>query len=594
KMCRIAGIISNKFSAADLYSQVKGMCDSMKHGGPDDSGVYVEGNICLGNRRLAIQDLSSAGHQPMHTADKKIWITYNGEVYNFKELRSELISENIDFQSGTDTEVILKAYEHWGVASFSKLKGMFAFALVDHSSNQTYLVRDPSGIKPLYYSITDDDLIFSSEVKAFKRTHYRFSEDPNWKIYLLALGHIPEPFTTFQSIQSLPAGNYLKWDNNTHSSSVQCYYSFNYTSTVNNKAEAQELIRSALEKAVSSHLLSDASLGVFLSGGIDSSILTLLSNEKLKNNLNTLSIDLQETDYSEKKYQQLVTAQIGGSKMEYQLDYSGFKNNFHTVLNAMDQPSTDGINSWFISKSAKDNGQKAVLSGIGADELFGGYPSFQRTKTVKALKNLPDSILRLSKNIPDKRYRRLYYLSYENPLGEYLFSRGFFTPHKIAEILNADFKQVDSVLRNFPPNPQFNNLKDGNRASWLEMNYYMQNQLLKDTDSMSMSHGVEVRVPFLDRDLVELVLSISPEVKFKGLSKSLLINAFSNILPEKIWNRPKMGFSFPFQDWMKKFKEISEPDLYKNKESAKLINDFKNDKLHWSSAFALYHLEISK
>ncbi len=593
-MCRIAGIISNKFTGADLYSQVKGMCNSMKHGGPDDEGIYIEGNICIGNRRLAIQDLSSAGHQPMHTADKKIWITYNGEVYNFKEIRSELTAFNIQFNSGTDTEVILKAYQHWGVESFSKLKGMFAFALVDHISNQTYLVRDASGIKPLYYSLKEDDLVFASEVKAFKQTNYNFSEDPNWKIYLLALGHIPEPFTTYQSIQSLPAGNYLKWDNQSGSLSVHCYYSFRYNSEINDKAMAEELIRTSLEKAVTSHLLSDASLGVFLSGGIDSSILTLLSNEKLKEKLNTLSIDLQETDYSEKKYQQLVTSRISGTKMEYQLDYSGFKNNFHTVLNAMDQPSTDGINSWFISKCAKDNGQKAVLSGLGADELFGGYPSFQRTKTVKALKNLPDSVLRLSKNFPDKRYRRLYYLSYENPLGEYLFSRGFFTPHKIAEILNTDFKEVDSVLRNFPSNSQFKTLKDGNRASWLEMNYYMQNQLLKDTDSMSMSHGVEVRVPFLDKDLVNLVLSVNPEVKFKGISKSLLINSFSKILPEPIWNRPKMGFSFPFQDWMKKFKEISDPSLYKNKESARLIRDFKNDKLHWSSAFALYHLEISK
>lgn len=593
-MCRIAGIISKATTAEKLILQVKAMCDSMEHGGPDDEGIYLdrENNICLGNRRLAIQDLSLAGHQPMQAEKEKLWITFNGEIYNFKELREELKQMGEGFISDTDTEVILKAYNTWGLDSFKKLKGMFAFALTDHHIQKTFLVRDCSGIKPLYYSLQNGGLAFSSEIKAFKAAGFKLTENENWKIYLLALGHIPEPYTTYNSVLSLPKGSFLQYDHQSSSGSIYPYFSYSYTSEINDPETAIKKIRKYLHHAIEQHLISNASIGVFLSGGIDSSIITLLADKILKVKLNTLSIDLQETDYSEKKYQQLITSQTHGSHREFQVSFKDFKNNFSQIHSSMDQPSTDGINSWFVSKCAKENGFKAVLSGLGADEIFGGYPSFQRTGRIKALKKLPKSVIQAAEKHPDQKYKRLYYLSYDNPLGEYLFSRGFFTPTLIAKILNADVREVDSLLRNFECNSQFNSLQSGNRASWLETNLYMQNQLLKDVDYMSMSHGIEVRVPFLDQDLMKLVLSISPDIKFKkGFSKPLLINAFKQILPEQIWNRPKMGFSFPFQEWMKKYSALSNPDHYTNPTSKKLMEDFQADKLHWSSAFALYHIE---
>jgi len=592
-MCRIAGIISSKSSSVETYQQVKAMCDALKHGGPDDEGIYINavGSVCLGHRRLSILDLSSAGHQPMSCRDERIWISFNGEVYNFKTIRHELVSLGYYFSTQTDTEVILKAYQAWGTDSFSKLKGMFSFALFDTTTNKVYLVRDASGIKPLYYSTKNNTLTFASEVKAFSKTALDFQKDENWKIYLLAFGHIPEPFTTLTGVQSLTKGHYLCWDTATCQHSIHPFHSFSYTEEIKDIDEAVYAVKEGLKKSVINHLISDAPIGVFLSGGIDSSILTLIADQYQGKKLNSLSINLEETDYNEKRYQEMVIKDMQGSHNEYFINYKEFIKNFDTITSSMDQPSTDGINSWFVSKYAKANGLKAVLSGLGGDELFGGYPSFQRMDNLALIKKLPSSLIKSAEYHPNHKYKRLYYLNYDNPVGEYLFLRGFYNPPLIASILDADLKEIDMLINNFPIPGQINSLKGGNRASWFESNLYMQNQLLKDTDYMSMSHGVEVRVPFLDHDLVSIALSIHPNVKFSmKIQKRLLIEAFKDVLPEPVWNRKKMGFSFPFQEWMSRFDNISNPEHYHNQTSKKLIGDFHKGDLHWSSAFALYHI----
>lgn len=592
-MCRIAGIISSKSETADTYKQVKSMCDALRHGGPDDEGIYINerGSVCLGHRRLSILDLSSAGHQPMSCKDETIWLSFNGELYNFKEIRKELQKLGYFFNTETDTEVILKAYQQWGTDSFAKLKGMFAFALFDKTSGDVLLVRDVAGIKPLYFSTNNNTLIFASEVKAFSRTSIRFQPDKNWKIYLLAFGHIPEPFTTLQGVESLTRGHYLRWNIHTAAFTIAKFKSFTYSHDITDLDEAIHQVREGLKKSVINHLISDAPIGVFLSGGIDSSILTIIADKYQGSKLNSLSINLEETDYNEKKYQELITKNMRGSHNEYFINYKAFIRNFETIIGSMDQPSTDGINSWFVSKYAKENGLKAVLSGLGGDELFGGYPSFQRMNTLAQIKKLPSSIIKATEYHPNHKYKRLYYLSYDNPVGEYLFLRGFFSPPLIASILGADLKEIDILINDFPINVQVHSLKGGNRASWFETNLYMKNQLLKDTDYMSMSHGIEVRVPFLDQDLVTTVLSIDPKIKFSSRQlKTLLIEGFKDVLPEPIWNRKKMGFSFPFQEWMSRFDTISNPEKYSNPTSKKLMKDFGKGYLHWSAAFALYHI----
>ncbi|MFW0717075.1 asparagine synthase (glutamine-hydrolyzing) [Pedobacter sp. N23S346] len=592
-MCRIAGIIDKNAHPTQLEKDVKLMCDSMQHGGPDDEGFYADDSIGLsfGHRRLALIDLSSRGHQPMQAQEEKLVITFNGEIYNFLELKAELSALGYPFQTESDTEVILAAYQIWGTKSFRKFKGMFAFALHDQPKKLTYLVRDPSGIKPLYYSTQQNRLVFSSEVKAFKKTSYQFPEEKKWKTYFLAFGHIPQPFTTLQEVFSLKPGNFLTWNHEQQTNQITSFEQISPSKIVTTALQAADQVRTKLEDAVNCHLIADAPIGVFLSGGIDSSIITLLADKKTGQNLKSLSINFGEKAFSEENYQQLITAKTSGIHQTYLVEEQDLKANFETIVNAMDQPTNDGINSWFVNKYAKENGLKAVLSGIGADELFGGYPSFNRMGIIRVLKKLPAFILRYCGKLPSEKLKRIYYLSYQNPIGEYLFLRGFYIPEAIAKILNISKKEIDQLFETFPLDEKVNQLSGTERASWFETHIFMQNQLLKDTDFMSMSHGIEVRVPFLDQNFLETIDGIAPQQRFPAEKKGLLIQAFKNILPEAVWNRPKMGFSFPLQQWFIKGGQISDEHIYVDNEFARRqIKKFKAGKMHWSKAFALYQV----
>ncbi|HTM99048.1 MAG TPA: asparagine synthase (glutamine-hydrolyzing) [Pedobacter sp.] len=590
-MCRIAGIISNKDNYQDLHDNVKAMCNIMSHGGPDDEGITTaaQSGFVFGHRRLALIDLSEAGHQPMYYKD--VSIVFNGEIYNYLELKEELLSLGCEFNTATDTEVILAGYTVWGISIFEKLEGMFAFALYDRKIDSTYLVRDQSGIKPLYYSVKAGTLIFSSEVKAFKTTNYTFEESADWRVYFLTFGHIPHPFTTLAGVFSLANSCFLKWDHQAASHEIVAFSKVNYTKQIDTYAAATAQIKTRLESAVKNHLIADAPVGVFLSGGIDSSILTLLADKAIGSNLKTLSINFAEEAFSEKKYQQLIADQTQGIHTSYLVTQQDLEENLEEILRVMDQPSNDAINSWFVNKCAKENGLKAVLSGIGADELFGGYPSFKRMKLIKTLKRLPKFILRLADKLPSEKLKRIYFLSYNNPIGEYLFLRGFFTPSSVSKLLSIPKSRIDQLLEKFPLEKEIQKLEDGERASWMETNLFMKNQLLKDTDYMSMSHSIEVRVPFLDQELIKALYHISSELKFGDQPKGLLIDSFKDILPEAIWNRPKMGFTFPLQGWLRQNKRITDPSLYaKNAFSTTLMEKFKAGKLHWSKAYALYQV----
>lgn len=591
-MCRIAGIINNKGSYLQLHDQVQAMCNSMAHGGPDDEGLSdsaIKGFV-FGHRRLALIDLSNAGHQPMYYQD--VCITFNGEIYNYLALKEELLQSGCVFSTASDTEVILAGYTYWGTALFEKLEGMFAFALYDKKIDATYLVRDQSGIKPLYYCVQADRLVFASEVKAFGAGALVFEENPDWKTYFLAFGHIPHPFTTLNEVYALSNGCFLKWDHQTARHKIVNFDQFKHGVKIENQEEATAVIKQGLTNAVKKHLIADAPVGVFLSGGIDSSILTLLADQAIGGNLKTLSINFAEETFSEEKYQRIIADQTAGTHRSYLVTQKDLEANFDQILSAMDQPSNDAINSWFVNKCAKENGLKAVLSGIGADELLGGYPSFKRMGYIKALKLLPKFILRRAEKLPSEKLNRIYFLSYTNPIGEYLFLRGFFTPAAISEILQIPKKDIDQLLEDFPIDNEINAFEDGERASWMETNLFMKNQLLKDTDFMSMAHGIEVRVPFLDQELLKVIAHVSSDLKFKTkYSKGLLIDAFKDILPEVIWNRPKMGFTFPLQGWLRQNKRLTEAELYKgNQFSAALMEKFKAGKLHWSKAYALYQV----
>jgi asparagine synthase (glutamine-hydrolysing) len=356
-----------------------------------------------------------------------------------------------------------------------------------------------------------------------------------------------------------------------------------YLEKINHRREAIELVKDQLEAAVKRHLISDAPIGVFLSGGLDSSIIALLAN-KHQEKLNTISIYFEDKQYSEKKFQDVLQQQLSCTNQQFLLREKDFNDFLPSIIQSMDLPCCDGINTWFISKYAKESGLKAVLSGIGGDELFGGYPSFNRIKTALLLEKLPDSILRAGRFANSKKIRRLGYLSIQNPVGRYLFLRGQFIPGDIAKFLNADEAQVWKILSEQPQLPDIDYLSPQNQASWMETNMYMQNQLLRDADVMSMTHGLEIRVPFLDKEFFQLSLKIESDIKYSGkLGKQLLIDSFKDILPELIWNRPKMGFSFPFKEWLSN-------DMYAHangKDLAVQHDHLKKNEMHWSQFFTL-------
>lgn len=570
------------------------MCHALKHGGPDDEGIFLDEKVHLafGHRRLSIIDLSQNGHQPMTDVDQKAWITFNGEIYNYPDLKEQLVKLGAKFHSETDTEVIIQGYLHWGMSVFSRLRGIFAFALYDTEKKLTYLVRDSSGVKPLYYHIENGQLSFSSEVTALKIAGMALEPDPTWAVRFLAYGHLPEPYTTLKNVYSLPKGEFLCWHHHTGDHEMHSYHVAVNKTPIMDAAEARETIRRLLEFSVNRQLIADAPIGVFLSGGIDSSLITLLANQQKHAQLKTISIYFNEKTYDERMYQNLILKEIDGEKFAHLVKQQDFDEFLPQILSDMDIPTTDGINTWFISKYAHEDGLKAVLSGVGADELFGGYPSFNRIKYLKNLRRVPSSLFTAANYFTSDRYKKVSFLTYNHPLADYLLLRGHYAPSDIAAILDMSLHEVEDILFNNKQLPYIRNYNEED-AAWFETNLYMQNQLLRDTDVMGMSHGLEVRVPFLDEDFKRMAESIAPAIRFDATQpKKLLIDSFTGMLPREIWDRSKMGFTFPLQQWMREHKEINDESLYRGKKARSIIKDFKNNTMHWSKAFALYQIRM--
>lgn len=577
-MCRIAGILDKQ--SGTIEADIFAMSDSMKHGGPDSAGTYHDtGNsLAFGHRRLSIIDLSNAAQQPMISDDGSIIIVYNGEVYNFLDLKKELQQAGVTFKTNSDTEVILNAYMHWGTKSFCKLKGMFAFAIHDKRNNELVLVRDPNGIKPLYYYLDDTSLYFASEVKAIKATSRKWTEEKDWRVYFLTYGYLPEPITTLRNVKPLAKGTCLCVNVKTLNARTEEFESEHFSESINSESEAIAIIQDKLNKAVDRHLISDAPIGLFLSGGIDSSLLTLIAKLTGHTDLHTLSIIFGDKEYSEEQYQNIIVKATGAKHKAYSLTKEVCLDAMPDILKAMDQPTADGINSYFICKFAKQAGLKAVLSGLGADELLGGYASFNRTGLANKLRKIPSALLNSTSRLSKDKYRKVSFLSRKDAVGEYLFNRGFFSTRETARIVGSYHREVEVVLDSIHVPDFVNQLHDGNKISYLERNMYMQNQLLKDTDMMSMWHSIEVRVPFLDIDFVKAVNSISPYIKYKkDRPKYLLVESYKDILPEEIWNRRKQGFVFPFQKWMEGNENVCSTSL-----DERMTKKYKQGKINWS------------
>src|SRR6266480_4704078 len=554
-MCGIAGILNSGLDHDDLEVRLQRFARDLRHRGPDDSGQFISKNGIAGlvSTRLAIQDLSSAGHQPMATADGRYTIVFNGEVYNFIELRSELEADGETFKSDSDTEVILKMYTRYGTDCVREFAGMFGIAIWDESDQSCFIARGALGIKPLYYFEGSGRLIFASEVRALlnsgliPRTLCRDAVTG----YLL-FGAVPEPLTLIEGICALPAGYYMVWrDGKTR---VTKFWDLEFGDDSISDAEAVRVVREALNDSIARHLVSDVPVGVFLSGGVDSTTVVALASQMTKTPLRTFCISFDNPEFNEGDIAARTANHFGTHHTDWRLDSATAKSLLPTFLEKSDQPSIDGFNTFCVSKLAHDHDLKVVLSGLGGDELFGGYRSFQIVPFMVRASRLLDPIKAgvghlLQQRFTSARTNRLGHFLTDVPItsAAYWAMRGIFTPDEVAKLLprfGCESGGGKSQLLMFvPPQPT---LED--EVSYLEVARYMRNQLLRDSDVMSMAWSLELRVPFVDVKLIGALQRIPARFRLAP-KKRMLLSAVPEI-PQWVRERPKQGFVFPFKEWL--------------------------------------------
>ena len=579
-MCSISGIIqiSKSRSQEELSTAVARMNAALHHRGPDDQGVVdIQAaasspehsiNLSLGNTRLAIIDLSSAGHQPMHDPDTGNWITYNGETYNFRELRSELGDEFGPWRSNSDTEVVLRAYRKWGTDAFARMRGMFAVGIWDQSKRSLVLARDQFGVKPLYCFfgsseplstspsvISSKIFMFASEVRALLASGMvPRTLSASGLSSLLEFGSVQAPLTIVDNVWSLMPGTCLRL---TEKSDFQfglevIDFKPNRVSThATSRDQAKTYLREVLEESVKQHLVSDVPLGVFLSGGMDSSAIVALMSRVTADRPRTFSVVFAETHFTEAEHSQAIARRFKTEHCEIKLSEESLMSTLPDALAGLDQPTMDGINTYVVSKAVKASGVTVALSGLGGDELFGGYPSFGRALRMEAAGSLTRGVLRSVARVGSLTTEsKAIQLASSNgdAASVYRISRQLFSSQGVAELAARPVKlsQLDSSS---------NGEKDiVNLISRFEMTGYMANTLLRDTDSVSMAHSLEVRVPFVDRAVADFVLSMPGSWKVDQRNghqpKPLLAETLADLLPPEVLHRRKMGFTLPFEKWM--------------------------------------------
>jgi asparagine synthase (glutamine-hydrolysing) len=561
-MCGIAGTIGDVSPELGCAS-VQSMVSALAHRGPDDRGqeTWISGphTVTLGNTRLSILDLSAAGHQPMADDSGRYVTVFNGEIYNFQELRTLLDPRGELFRTCSDTEVIFHAYHRWGLNAFRAFRGMFAFALLDRVERVLHLVRDPLGIKPLYYYAGEKTLLFASEVRALLATGQVPRQiNPESVEHFLAWGWVGQGETLVRGVHMLQPGHVLTVDLAVSPISWQVarYETDAIPERQEKQADGNEStghMFHLLAQSVKAHLVSDVPVGLFLSGGIDSTAILHLMREARCGNPKTFSVVFPERDFSEGYYATKVAEQYEADHQELELSESDVVSVVPDGLNAMDQPTMDGLNTYMVSKAVHEAGVKVALSGRGGDELFAGYPSFKRARWAKAVQRIPGRIRRAVASGGAKVRSGLGYdKGWEllgsdcTPLSAYRISRSVFQRAEIDALAPGRAEEWPS-----PSTWDFDG-DEINEVSRLELRGYMTDLLLRDTDFMSMASSLEVRVPFVDKWVVRHAFQMQGPWKIKGKTpKPLLLDSMRGAIPGFVWNRPKMGFVLPFDRWMK-------------------------------------------
>jgi asparagine synthase (glutamine-hydrolysing) len=559
-MCGIAGILGPR-EGLDTVA----MLSALAHRGPDDSGTYAEndasnGGIWLGHRRLAIQDPSPAGHQPMLSDDGRLVIVFNGEIYNFKELRTHLEARGHVFKTGTDTEVILAAYRALGPAAIERLRGMFAIALWDRPQRTLLLARDRLGEKPLYYAQTPNHFLFASEVRALLASGGVERElDTDGLDAYLTFGSLADPFTLVRGIRSVEAGQMLLVKNG--GVEHKTYWDLAEIGTRHgiSSQQAVEVVRERLQQSVRRCMVSDVPVAILLSGGIDSSTNVVMLAEQHWNALRTFSVvfPIQDDVHSEERYSSLIASKFGTSHERAEITLETAKELVPRAVAAMDQPSHDGVNTYLVANAIHQRGIKVAVSGQGADELFLGYPmprhwfgplATASTLFPSAFKGQVKALASRFPLRPDTRDEKIAEaISSSRPVASaYLALHSVFSHSSIERLRGS--RRPDSVrfVRDA------GGVSSLDRLSRLEIRHYLKNTLLRDGDQMSMANGLEMRGSFLDSDLVEAVVSLPSRYKIdRHRNKPLLLDTVGPALPREIWDRPKHGFGLPYDRWLK-------------------------------------------
>ena len=573
-MCGIAGIFDTKGVDRSSLTRLQSL---LLHRGPDGSGEYISSNNQLGlvQTRLSIIDTSERASQPMGDESGRFQLIYNGEVYNHKEIRSELEKLGHSFRSDSDTEVILNSFIEWGVECFSRFEGMFALAIWDTDSGRLILARDPLGIKPIYYW-EEGRFVFSSEIGSLSQVVGREVNNRSQDLYL-GFGFVPGPRTILKGITLLEAGHYLVVNGN----SVEKHRYFDLEDTFGasgelGREEAVEMFSVELERSVHKHLISDVPLGVFLSGGVDSSSIVSLAS-RAGQRIKTLSVVFPGMDEDESKYARLVSQRFDTEHTEIEVGEDELLDLLKDFILAMDQPTIDGFNTYIVSWAAKKAGLKVCLSGLGGDELFGGYSTFDKVKLLYRTRNIWRHLGPVFNKLGSKG-ERLSKMS-ESPSLENIYL-GLRRLSLDGELSLEDTSSLGTL---------------DERISFLELSLYMREQLLRDSDVFGMAHSIELRVPFVDRQLVRAAGQIPPQYRFENNpNKRFLIDAVGD-LPRECYRRPKQGFVLPFERWMKgPLRDEIETTLRNSSLGQRLVqkelDGLYNGNSHWSRAWSFFVL----
>ncbi|MBS0174820.1 MAG: asparagine synthase (glutamine-hydrolyzing) [Nitrospira sp.] len=601
-MCGINGIFAYAEAAPPVSAdELKRTRDAMLARGPDGSGLWLSQNQRLGlaHRRLAIIDLTEAGAQPMHSADGRHVVTFNGEIYNYPELRRELEQQGAQFRSHSDTEVLLHLYRRDGSAMVEKLRGMFAFALWDADSRTLFLARDPHGIKPLYYADDGHTFRFASQVSALKAGgSVDLRADPAGAVGFLLWGSVPEPLTLHRGIRQLPAGSTLAvsaagpgrpqryWRLSTAMRNAQMR-----AATIPHGAEL-DYLREQLLGSVRAHLLADVPVGAFLSAGLDSSTLVGLAREAAHDQIQTLTLtfdDFRGTHNDESPMAAEIARHLDVRHRSIVLPAGEQEQEMERFLAAMDQPTIDGVNTWFVSHAATQAGLKVSLSGLGGDELLGGYSTFTEVPRLMAVAGTSGwrGTGRLYRQLHSKLGRWLGWPANSagipqygsTPAGAYHLAKGVFMPWELTEVLDPDFAEagMDALETVDAANDDvLAGLSAFEQIACLESVRYMRNQLLRDSDWASMAHSLEIRVPFVDRNLTEGVIGLAASGRL-GKAKEALPRTLSKPLPPAVVSRPKTGFVVPTWRWLRHHAALA------SWKSVPLLKDRRmNDNRRWA------------